>query len=102
VKRLGYRRQFWLEVACSLLILAFLAVLAVEGVRLTLLNPERTFGDSSLSYAWVTVAVPVGCLMLAVALVHNMVRAFRRRGERLLVYSRNEAELAAAAPTLEL
>src|SRR5690606_25045727 len=60
VKHLGYKRQFWLEMACSVLVLVFLGILVVEGIKLTLLNIERTFGDSTLSYSWVTAAVPVG------------------------------------------
>ncbi|WP_181700083.1 TRAP transporter small permease [Chthonobacter albigriseus] len=92
VKYLGYRRQFWLEMACSALVLIFLAFLAVEGLKLTWLNSERQFGDSTLSYAWVTVAVPVGCAMIAVALAHNMVVAWRRRAEGVLVYSRTAAD----------
>lgn len=100
-KRLGYRRQFWLEMAMSAIVLAFLAALAVEGWQLTLLNRERLFGDSTLSYAWVTVAVPVGCVMLAVALAHNMVGAWRRRAEGMLVYSRTAADGELVA-TLEL
>jgi len=102
VSRLGYRRRFWLEVACTIVILAFLLVLTVEGWKLTMLNLERTFGDSTLSYAWVTVAVPAGCLLLAATLVYNLQRAFRHRHEELLVYNRNQAEIDAGAPTLEL
>jgi len=102
VTRLGYQRRFWLEVACSVVILAFLAVLAVEGWKLTLLNKERTFGDSSLSYSWVTVAVPVGCVLLAATLIYNMIRAFRGRQQELLIYNRTQAEIDASAPTLEL
>jgi TRAP-type C4-dicarboxylate transport system permease small subunit len=100
-KRLGYRRQFWVEIACSVIILAFLAALVVEGFQLTLLNKERTFGDSTLSYAWVTAAVPVGCVLLGVALAYNMVVAWRRRSEGLLVYTRTPADGAAPEP-LEL
>jgi TRAP-type C4-dicarboxylate transport system permease small subunit len=99
--RLGYRRQFWLEMVCSVLILAFLAVLAVEGTRLTLLNIERTFGDSTLSYAWVNAAVPVGCVLLAVALLSNMVEAWRGRAEKTLVYT-PKAFNRDAPPPLEI
>ena len=53
-----------------------------------MMNRQRLFGDSGLSYAWVTSAVPIGCLMLAVALLHNMAGAWRRRGEGELVYTR--------------
>jgi len=92
VKHIGYQRQFWLEMICSVIILGFLGILVVEGIRLTLLNVERTFGDSTLSYSWVTAAVPVGCALLGIALIYNMVVAFRRRGEGLLVYTRVPAD----------
>jgi TRAP-type C4-dicarboxylate transport system permease small subunit len=92
VKYLGYRSHLWLELACSLVVLAFLGVLVVEGVKLTLLNSERTFGDSTLSYAWVTAAVPVGCAILGISLVCNMVDAWRRRRQGLLVYTRTAAD----------
>jgi TRAP-type transport system small permease protein len=101
VKHLGYRRQLWLEMALSVVILVFLGMLAIEGWKLTLMNRERLFGDSTLSYAWVTVAVPVGCVLLGIALVYNMVDAWRRRGEGALVYSRSAADRD-LAPALEL
>lgn len=94
--RLGYSRQFWLEMAMSVVVLAFLAALVVEGMQLTLLNRERTFGDSTLSYAWVTAAVPVGCALLGIALIYNMVCAYHRRAEGMLVYTRTAAD---GAPT---
>lgn len=100
-KHLGYRRRFWLEMALSVIILVFLGILAVEGWKLTLLNRERLFGDSTLSYAWVTVAVPVGCVMLGLALAYNMAGAWRRRAEGMLVYSRTAAD-GQLVPTLEL
>ena len=102
VSRLGYRRRFWLEVFCTALIIVFLLILVSEGWKLTLLNRERTFGDSTLSYAWVTVSVPVGCLLLAATLVYNTIRAFRGRDKELLIYNRTQAEMDASAPTLEL
>ena len=72
------QRQLWLEMVCSVIILIFLAALVVEGVKLTLINTERTFGDSTLSYSWVTAAVPVGCVLLGIALIYNMVMAWQR------------------------
>jgi len=97
-KRLGYRQQFWVEMICSVIILAFLAALTIEGFKLTLLNSERTFGDSSLSYSWVTAAVPVGCILLGIALIYNMVDAWRRRDQGILVYTRTAADGEAPAP----
>ena len=92
VKHIGYRPQLWLELVCSAIVLAFLGVLAVEGVKLSLLNSERTFGDSGLSYAWVTAAVPVGCTILGISLAYNMVDAWRRRRQGVLVYTRTAVD----------
>jgi TRAP-type C4-dicarboxylate transport system permease small subunit len=91
VRLLGHRARLAVEIAVSVVVLAFLALLAVEGYRLTLLNRQRLFGDSGLSYAFVTAAVPVGCVMLGTALLYNLVGAWRRRRDgRTLVYSRSE------------
>ena len=92
VKYLGYKPRLWLELICGAIIIVFLGFLVVEGVRLTLLNKERIFGDSTLSYAWVTSAVPVGCALLAGSIAYNMLEAWRRRGDQLLVYTRAAAE----------
>ncbi len=99
--RFPYRLRLWVELACSALIIAFLAWIVVEGWQLTLLNRERTFGDSTISYAWVTASVPVGCALLGASLVGNMFDAWRRRGAGLLVYTRTEARRD-AAPSWDL
>jgi TRAP-type C4-dicarboxylate transport system permease small subunit len=97
-KRLSYRNQFLVETVCSVIILAFLAALTIEGFRLTIMNSERTFGDSTLSYSWVTAAVPAGCVFLGIALLYNMVDAWRRRREGVLVYTRTPAESVEPEP----
>lgn len=95
VRHLPHRLRFWLEMGLSLLILAFLAVLAVEGFRLTLGNLQRRFGDSGISYGWVTSAVPVGSILLMVALGYNMAMAWqKRRDGETLVYSRSATEMS--------
>lgn len=98
VHRLGHRHRFAIELVVSAVILAFLALLTVEGFKLTLMNSQRTFGDSGLSYAWVTSAVPVGCIMIGLALVNNIVKAWRRRKDgETLVYSRSQFETSVPA-----
>jgi TRAP-type C4-dicarboxylate transport system permease small subunit len=93
VRALGHRNRLILETLLTALILAFLAALTIEGVRLTVMNSQRQFGDSGISYAWVTFAVPAGCVMLAAALIYNLIGAWRRRGDgRTLVYSRSEGD----------
>jgi len=81
VRHLGQRQRLALELSFAALCLVLLAILCVEGTRLTLLNRERLFGDSGLSYAYVTIAVPVGCVLLAVSILANVVDAWRGRGQ---------------------
>ena len=50
-------------------ILAFLCAMVVLGYDLVVLNLEREFGDSGISYGFVTAAVPAGCLLLALTLL---------------------------------
>jgi TRAP-type C4-dicarboxylate transport system permease small subunit len=92
VKYLPYVSRLWVEMLCSAMILAFLAVLMVLGLQLGWLNRARIFGDSTLSYAWVTSAVPVGCALLAISLIFNMVRAWQGRAKGKLVYTRTAAD----------
>jgi TRAP-type C4-dicarboxylate transport system permease small subunit len=47
-----------------LLIAAFLAVIAVFGFYLSVINYERTFNTFELSYSYATVSVPVGCVLM--------------------------------------
>ena len=61
----------YLEIALAVVFIAFMGSLAWEGYKLTMLNRERLFGDSGLSYAYVTIAVPVGCLFLTLAMLHQ-------------------------------
>lgn len=44
-----------------------------------MLNWQRVYGDSGISYAWVTSAVPVGAALLAVTVLGNLVSAIRTR-----------------------
>lgn len=96
VRRVPYRHRLAVETAVTLLIIAFLAVLAVEGAKLTWLNRQRVFGDSGLSYAFVTVAVPVGCVMLCGALFHNLVQAWMRRDGETLIYTKPDDDITAS------
>jgi TRAP-type transport system small permease protein len=83
---LGARRI--VEIVLALLTLAFLLIMAWEGYKLTTLNIQRVFGDSGISYAFVTGAVPIGCLMLAMTLTGHLVRLIRGwRTELSLVFS---------------
>lgn len=89
VRYLGQRWRLAIELALAAIFIAFLAVLAWQGYQLTVLNRERIFGDSGLPYAYVTIAVPIGCLLLSLSIIFNAIEAWRRRGGgELLVFSR--------------
>lgn len=84
VRKLPRTPRWFIEIGLALLALAFLIALAVSGYRLTMLNWQRVYGDSGISYAWVTAAVPVGAALLAVTITINLVHALRTRS---LVFS---------------
>lgn len=91
IRWLPPKHRFKLELILSIVVLVFFGILAVEGYQLTTLNMRRQFGDSGISYAWVTSAVPVGCIMLAIALLNNIVRAWPGRHDgSTLIYSRGD------------
>ena len=95
IQALDHRKRLALELLLGLLVVAFLGVLAVEGVKLTLLNKERLFGDRGIPYAFVTIAVPVGCVFLIFTVIANALEALRRRDEaRLLVFARRPGEVS--------
>jgi TRAP-type C4-dicarboxylate transport system permease small subunit len=57
--------------------IAFLLALVVLGTQLTLLNVERPMGDTEISYAYVTAAVPIGSLMMAFTALRQLVEFVR-------------------------
>ncbi len=89
IRALSYRARLGIELALAAAVVAFLLALTYEGVKLTLLNRERLFGDSGIPYAFVTIAVPVGCVFLATTVMVNAWEAlYRSGGRKLLVFSR--------------
>lgn len=98
---LPHHLRLALETALYCLFTAFLLTLAVEGYKLTMMNLARKFGDSGLSYAWVTIAVPVGSVLLILAMTENLVEAWRKRAsDGPLVYTTPRSP-AAPAPVIE-
>jgi TRAP-type C4-dicarboxylate transport system permease small subunit len=68
-----------LLIAHWIVIAVFLAALVVLGTQLTLLNVQRPMGDTEISYAWVTSAVPVGALLMLVTALGQLVEFWRDR-----------------------
>lgn len=79
VRKLPRMGRWAIEIALAVLALVFLLTLVVSGYRLTILNWQRVYGDSGISYAWVTSAVPVGAALLAITVTGNLLAALRTR-----------------------
>jgi TRAP-type C4-dicarboxylate transport system permease small subunit len=96
VRRFGHRGRLLIETGLGALFIVFMAALSWEGYKLTLLNRERLFGDSGLSYAFVTIAVPAGCVFLTLAILANGFEAWRdRAGRRTLIFNRAASDAEA-------
>lgn len=78
IRRLPGRPRVVLDALLAAICVAFLGVMAVLGYRLTMLNLERLYGDSGIPYALVTIAVPVGCVLLALTLLGQAWASLRR------------------------
>lgn len=91
VKRLPGTQRWLLELLNAVLVLGFLGTLAVSGYKLTMLNWQRVYGDSGISYAWVTIAIPAGCLLMCIEVVLHVIRSLRRR--TLVFFPDKPAEL---------
>jgi TRAP-type C4-dicarboxylate transport system permease small subunit len=77
VRRLPARAHVVLDIVLSLVAMAFLLAMVGLGYQLTMLNLERLYGDSGISYGFVTIAVPAGCLLLSSTLIQQVIRALR-------------------------
>ncbi len=94
----GTRRL--IETVLALVFIGFLLLLAKEGYHLTMLNWQRIFGDSGLSYAWVTIAVPVGSILLSISILSNLIISWRSGPDnQQLIFIRRSSDNDAATDT---
>ena len=91
VRWFPHRVRLYIELALALVFIVFMTLLAIEGTKLTIQNSERLFGDSGISYAFVTISVPAGCIFLTVAILLNAWQSWseRAKGEKL-IFTRTE------------
>ena len=69
--------QRMLLIAHWTVIVLFLGALVWLGTELTLLNVERPMGDTEISYAFVTAAVPIGALLMGLTALRQLVDFWR-------------------------
>jgi len=68
--KLSKKYQHYLKIINYSIISVFLASLIVYGIKLAYATRLRTFqGIPDVSYTWVTLAVPVGCLLMLVTAI---------------------------------
>lgn len=77
IKRTPHWFRFATKVIIDLSIIFFLAWVIYYGYKLTGLNLKRKFSDSNIPYAFVTAAVPIGCLLLLTTFVRRTVQSWR-------------------------
>lgn len=75
--RLPKKWQYYLKFINDGIIGVFLSFLLVYGLKLSYTTRLRKFQGIDLSYTWVTLAVPVGCLLMLITLVLKIRRRFK-------------------------
>jgi len=80
VRLFPQRLQRTLLIVHWTVIVVFLLTLVVLGTQLTLLNVQRPMGDTEISYAYVTAAVPFGSLLMAITAMSQLVGFWRDKG----------------------
>ena len=82
--RLPLRAQYYVQLVNQIIIIVFLAALVGFGFWLSYTTRLRTFqGIPGFSYTWVTLSVPIGCLLMLVTTILK-VREQVARGYRNL------------------
>ncbi|WP_311063634.1 TRAP transporter small permease [Halomonas sp. DWK9] len=72
VIRLPAKLQFMITSLCLAMMLFFLILLAWYGFSLATSNWQRPMGVAGLSYGYITLALPVGALLMMVSLVRRI------------------------------
>lgn len=80
VKKLPKKTQIVLEIIMLVFIIGFLVFLSRYGFMLSFENAVRQINTLSISYSFISIAVPIGCLLMsitALAKIYENIKAFR-------------------------
>ncbi|WP_139180761.1 TRAP transporter small permease [Virgibacillus salinus] len=80
VKKLPKKAQVVLEIIMLVFIIGFLVFLCRYGFMLSFENDIRQINSLSISYSFITIAVPIGCLLMsftALAKIYENIKAFK-------------------------
>ena len=82
VKHFPKAVQKGIDIAFKIVMLAFLAVLVVNGYSYVMTGYKRLITTLNMSYAWVTASVPVGALLMIISVSQNLGRSIRTPVEK--------------------
>ena len=74
--------QKGIDIAFKIVMLAFLAVLVVNGYSYVMTGYKRLITTLNVSYAFVTASVPVGSLLMIISVSQNLWRSIRTPVEK--------------------
>lgn len=77
VKKLKPKTNAVLEIIVSLLIMAFLVFLINFGIQLSIENSVRLISNLPLSYSFITMAVPIGSILMLITLVFKVAQKIK-------------------------
>ncbi len=72
VDMLPENQRAWIDIGLRSLIAIFLAFIIYYGAKLCILNYGRNLTSFPLSYAYVTAAAPVGCMLMFITTLHQI------------------------------
>lgn len=72
VDMLPNNQRAWIDIGLRSLIAIFLAFIIYYGAKLCILNYGRKLTSFPLSYAYVTAAAPVGCMLMLITTIHQI------------------------------
>ncbi|MDC2891093.1 TRAP transporter small permease [Psychrosphaera algicola] len=79
VRHLSWQHRVKLDLVLYSLMFIGLVILLIFGLKLVLLNPQRELGTTGLSYSLVTLALPVGALLMLNTVQQQWRALFRLR-----------------------
>ncbi len=72
VDMLSKSQRVWIDIGLRSLIATFLVFIIYYGAKLCILNYGRKLTSFPLSYSYVTLAAPVGCMLMLLTTLHQL------------------------------
>ncbi|WP_227939289.1 TRAP transporter small permease [Alkalihalobacillus deserti] len=93
--RLPLSLQKCIELLILLLMAGFLSLAIYYGTMLSLENSSRIISNTTLSYSYITMGVPIGCLLMLITIIAKIIRSIKglkQLGKKTNLTSRYEGD----------